>query len=978
MQIVCNAQILEPTCLNDSKLFISKIYKVGDNKILTLGSLKSKGRIVEMFFTDGKRDTSFHGEQLNILMALDTSFINYAADDPFLIHNGFIYFAGNKAITKFDFKGKFISRIHTFEKKTGYISVHLRSIGNYIFFQYGNNISKFKNDILNPTYYNGEMQNDKLFDFHIYEKDSSIFLIFKTIPQNGVLLGKIMKYNFDGKINSTFKTISIGSFSINYYEGEILITDNQILKKYDESGVLDTAFNVNFNNGFEPYLVFKDLLENYYLVSLLGDIYKLDKFGVLQYFSYGYFPLSSYDGFINDKKELILAGGFSKNFSNSSSCTIIKIPLVEKLPCNALSLNITKTEKIKCNSKGYVLFSASGGLGQLTYLLDDTIALQENDTLFFTQSGFHKLKVKDDYNCEITKQFFIDEYTSLQYHDVSSTLAAETFERGFESKAWLTITNRSCKDVNATATLKLPNNVQLINAFPAPSITDNANHIYKWNISDLNDKFTIPLTLKTSANAALASSLDIIIEVNPLENDIAPNNNIKTYTYTVFGSYDPNDITNNPSGKCNAKYIKKDEALSYTIRFQNIGNFPAKNIFVMDSLPDALDINSIKILASSHEMVTEKIGQNSLKFLFPNINLAGKEIDEAKSHGYVVFEIKLKPSAPSNTTIKNKAEIFFDFNTGVITNEVFNTLIDEIPHTSFTDNIEKCIGDTVIIDNISYSSNQAFQSIYTSGNGCDSIVQHIINFRIPEEISHSYNTCEKQINIVGKQISKDTTFQITYNCDSVVTYIIKFEEKIVTTQALTVCYGSQVSVYNIVVTSDTIIVIDSFCNVVNVKIDVLDKLDVSLTKEVNSIIGPIGYATYKWYDCNNGQYFTDANTNIFTPNYSGEFKLGITDVNGCQAFSACTQFTTSTFDDPGISKNIVLYPNPSNGLVYIKTESNLPIESISISNLLGETISIIDQAETNTLPISLNLAKGIYFVKIKAMMKTYYRKIVIE
>ena len=53
-------------------------------------------------------------------------------------------------------------------------------------------------------------------------------------------------------------------------------------------------------------------------------------------------------------------------------------------------------------------------------------------------------------------------------------------------------------------------------------------------------------------------------------------------------------------------------------------------------------------------------------------------VSEVNSHGYVTFKIRPKFNTPKGTVINNFADIYFDFNTPVRTNTVFNTIYDTV------------------------------------------------------------------------------------------------------------------------------------------------------------------------------------------------------------------------------------------------------------------------------------------------------------
>jgi hypothetical protein len=60
--------------------------------------------------------------------------------------------------------------------------------------------------------------------------------------------------------------------------------------------------------------------------------------------------------------------------------------------------------------------------------------------------------------------------------------------------------------------------------------------------------------------------------------------------------------------------------------------------------------------------------------VFPTINLLDSTHDEPHSHGFVQFSIKPKAGLPLGTQINNRADIYFDYNSPVITNTAIATI----------------------------------------------------------------------------------------------------------------------------------------------------------------------------------------------------------------------------------------------------------------------------------------------------------------
>ncbi len=169
--------------------------------------------------------------------------------------------------------------------------------------------------------------------------------------------------------------------------------------------------------------------------------------------------------------------------------------------------------------------------------------------------------------------------------------------------------------------------------------------------------------------------------VSPSTGDTNPFNNNCMIIDTVNASSDPNEISVNPSG-CLPRTTKQ---LEYTIHFENTGNDTAFNIHVMDTLSNDLDVQSMRIVMSSASMNVSVIktgAYNVLKFDFPDINLLDSS-HHGECSGAIIYTINLNSGVPAGTRVSNRAGIYFDYNSVVMTNTVTNntgcpTSVDEI------------------------------------------------------------------------------------------------------------------------------------------------------------------------------------------------------------------------------------------------------------------------------------------------------------
>ena len=150
-----------------------------------------------------------------------------------------------------------------------------------------------------------------------------------------------------------------------------------------------------------------------------------------------------------------------------------------------------------------------------------------------------------------------------------------------------------------------------------------------------------------------------------------------TSSNEVTCGYDPNDKRIVPEGYGEPHYILDDTELNYFIRFQNTGNAPAINVTVVDTLDVNLDLSSLELSATSHEMeMSVDSLTRAISFHFPNIFLPDSTSNEPESHGFITFKVKAPAGLAPETRIENTAYIYFDNNPAIITNTTWNTIFN--------------------------------------------------------------------------------------------------------------------------------------------------------------------------------------------------------------------------------------------------------------------------------------------------------------
>lgn len=211
-----------------------------------------------------------------------------------------------------------------------------------------------------------------------------------------------------------------------------------------------------------------------------------------------------------------------------------------------------------------------------------------------------------------------------------------------------------------------------------------------WNLSDfaVDEVMIIKVTLKVPADEELlgtriCASVGSDLDDDKGEDELQRERNDEV-CQEIRGAYDPNDMqvfagTRNADGEI----LPEDNVLRYLVRFQNEGNEDALTVRVVDALSDFHNIDKIRLAACSHDFVFNFTADGELEWTFNDINLPAKSVDEEGSMGFVSFDVYLKDGLAVGTEIPNKAEIFFDFNSPIVTNTVVSRIVSSTTSVNY-------------------------------------------------------------------------------------------------------------------------------------------------------------------------------------------------------------------------------------------------------------------------------------------------------
>jgi uncharacterized repeat protein (TIGR01451 family) len=270
----------------------------------------------------------------------------------------------------------------------------------------------------------------------------------------------------------------------------------------------------------------------------------------------------------------------------------------------------------------------------------------------------------------IIQNFCITPKLDLRQIDITIIPLTPPARPGFNTKYKVIITNKG--NQRESGTLNFRYNEALLDYVNADTIPKTkGNGLVAWDFKDLlpfeTRSYTVTLKVNKPTDSPAVNAGDVLLLTASILD------NIFILENTVVGSYDPNDKTCLEGDKITPNLI--DKFVHYLIRFENTGTYAAENVVVKDSIDTSIfDINSLQITDASHRSFT-RINDNVVEFIFEDIQLP---FDDANNDGYIAFKIKTKPTLKVGNVLKNKANIYFDYNFPIITNEAKTVIANTV------------------------------------------------------------------------------------------------------------------------------------------------------------------------------------------------------------------------------------------------------------------------------------------------------------
>ncbi len=209
----------------------------------------------------------------------------------------------------------------------------------------------------------------------------------------------------------------------------------------------------------------------------------------------------------------------------------------------------------------------------------------------------------------------------------------------------------------------------------------------------------------------------------------------------------------------------------------------------------------------------------------------------------------------------------------------------------------------------------------------------------------------------------DTSFCIgglvvldVHSQDTGLTYVWKRDEVVVPLATADFLEVDETGVYKVIVGRAAVSACEDSTN--EVAVTVHDLPVVNVTWDGIELHATPGYASYQW--STGGQGIPGATDSVFTPSTNGGYSVKVIDVNGCENTSSVQNLT-----DVGVLNVSVLtadaldiYPNPSSGVVYIKSPVRVDVMLFTADGRLLQRITEAHQVDLG------GYADGMYLLRV--------------
>jgi hypothetical protein len=143
----------------------------------------------------------------------------------------------------------------------------------------------------------------------------------------------------------------------------------------------------------------------------------------------------------------------------------------------------------------------------------------------------------------------------------------------------------------------------------------------------------------------------------------------------------------------------------------------------------------------------------------------------------------------------------------------------------------------------------------------------------------------------------------------------------------------------------------------------INTVDISVTNNDPILIANAYPATYQWIFCNNLLHISGATNQTFSPLANGYYACIITQ-NGCVDTTDCYSVTTVGIIESSFENNILVYPNPTDGLIYVEFKESVKDITLDVFDNLGRIVLTKKFENIQRIETNIEGSTGLYTIRV--------------
>jgi hypothetical protein len=158
-------------------------------------------------------------------------------------------------------------------------------------------------------------------------------------------------------------------------------------------------------------------------------------------------------------------------------------------------------------------------------------------------------------------------------------------------------------------------------------------------------------------------------------------------------------------------------------------------------------------------------------------------------------------------------------------------------------------------------------------------------------------------------------------------------------------------------------------SIITLNVTIVPLPNVEVTQDGSMLTAVETDATFQWLDCDNESTPIGGETNqSYTASVSGNYAVQVTK-NNCKDTSDCYEVIPVGILENTFDHNIVVYPNPTDGMLKVDLGETLPEFTVSIMDVKGNILNTVAYQNIKLFEMTVDYMPGMYLLKIDSGKK---------